>query len=422
MNKIARTTRCRITGEPLTPLFTLGALHVSDFLKPNETPRTSPIELELCLAKKSGLVQLAHTTPGDIMYQQYWYRSGTNASMTAELKGIAERAAWIVKPKPGDIHVDIGCNDGTLLSFVDHKLTRVGFEPAKNNYTASAKQHADLVINDFFNAKAFRASKFGKQKAKIVTSIAMFYDLPDPDAFVKDVHTILDNDGLWIIQMSYLPLMLQQLAFDNICHEHLEYYSLAALEFLLKRHGFQVLDVELNETNGGSFRVYIVKEKADIKKFGTAPYRDVAAHRVASLRAHEKTLKLDKPITYRNFFKDISALKKETVDFIKKETTKGKTVWAYGASTKGNTLLQWYGLDNRLIQGIAERAPTKFGLKTVGSNIPIYSEDDMRKAQPDYLLVLPWHFIEEFKQRESNYLNKGGKFIVPCPKFEIIGA
>jgi len=155
--------------------------------------------------------------------------------------------------------------------------------------------------------------------------------------------------------------------------------------------------------------------------FATAPYRDVADHRVDALLTHEQTLGLNQKKTYLDFYKKIEKLKKQTVDFIKKEKARGKTIWGYGASTKGNTLLQWFGLDNSLIEGIAERAPKKFGYKTVGSNIPIYSEEEMRKRQPDYLLLLPWHFINEFKQREADYLRKGGKFIVPCPKFEIIG-
>jgi hypothetical protein len=164
-----------------------------------------------------------------------------------------------------------------------------------------------------------------------------------------------------------------------------------------------------------------MKKTGDKTKFGTQPYRDVCKFRVESLLEYEKSLKLDSPITWFNFFKSINELKEKTVSFIKEEKNKGKKIWAYGASTKGNTLLQYFGLDNTLIDGIAERSPYKFGLKTVGTNIPIFSEEEMRKENPDYLLVLPWHFINEFVERESEFLNSGGKFIVPCPKFEIIG-
>lgn len=418
-NKIIERKTCRISGEKLVDLFSLGKLHISNFLPVDAQPQAEPVELKLCLAPKSGLVQLSHSAPADYMYTHYWYRSGTNTSMTNELKQIAESTQSLMNLKNGDVFVDIGCNDGTLFRFVDPKITRVGFDPTEN-VSKEAQKHASLVIQDYFNYRAYKKGRYGREKAKVVTSIAMFYDLENPHTFTEDIHKILDKDGLWIIQMSYLPLMMRQLAFDNICHEHLEYYSLTSLKYLLNRHDFQIVDCQLNDVNGGSFRIYIRKNGADPAKFATAPYRDVAQHRVESILAHEKTLGLNKKKTYADFYKKIENLKIQTVDFIKKELAKGKTIWGYGASTKGNTLLQWFGLDNKLIEGMAERSPKKFGHKTVGTNIPIYSEEEMHKRQPDYLLVLPWHFISEFKTREAKYLARGGKFIVPCPKFEVI--
>jgi hypothetical protein len=279
------------------------------------------------------------------------------------------------------------------------------------------------VGRDYFSHKAYqKIPQVSKKRAKAVTSIAMFYDLENPHAFVNDVKKVLDDEGLWIIQMSYLPLMLKQLAFDNICHEHLKYYSLSSLKYLLDRHNLTIVDCQVNDVNGGSFRTYVRKAKASPAQFATAPYRDVAEYRVQSILAYEKNLALHQPSTYLNFFKRSQQLKTQTLNFIKKEKKRGKTIWGYGASTKGNTLLQWFGLDHRLIDGIAERSPAKYGLKTVGTNIPIHSEGEMRKAKPDFLLILPWHFINEFETREANFLKRGGKFIVPCPKFEIISA
>lgn len=424
MNKNKQTPpavhkKCRISGEKLTPLFSLDALFVSDFLEKDQFPKYEPIPLEMTLAKKSGLVQLVHSAPADIMYRKYWYKSGTNATMTNELQGIIEHAQTLMRPKAGSIFVDIGCNDGTLFRFVKPEMIRIGFDP--NDFSAESSVHASQIVNDYFTYKQYRATKWGAQKATIITSIAMFYDLEDPHAFVEDIRKTLDRDGLWILQMSYLPLMLDQLAFDNICHEHLEYYSLHALQYLLNAHDLAVVDCELNDVNGGSFRVSIRHKNADPAKFGAAPYRDVAAMRVRSTLALEKELKLSDPKTYQTFFKKITSLKKQTVAFIKAERAKGKVIWGYGASTKGNTLLQWFGLDNTMIDAIAERSPAKFGLKTVGTNIPIASEEEMRKAKPDYLLVLPWHFISEFISRETEFLQNGGKFIVPCPSFEVIG-
>lgn len=418
--KIKARATCRISGEKLVPLFSLGELHLSDFIEQHETPKYEPVELGLAMAPKSGLVQLRHTVPGDVLYRKYWYKSGTNATMTNELMDIAKKAQETMNLKDGDIFVDIGCNDGTLFRFVDKNIIRIGFDP--NDFKAESGKHADLIINNYFNHKEYRKTKHGHTKTKVITSIAMFYDLEDPGSFVNDVRKTLDRNGLWIIQMSYLPLMLKQLAFDNICHEHLEYYSLGSLQYLLNKHALGIVDCELNDINGGSFRIYIRHKNADPATFATAPYRDVARMRVESILGYEKSLHLQKKKIYMDFWKEINWLKKQTVDFIRKEKRKGKTIWGYGASTKGNTLLQWFGLDHTLIDAIAERSEAKFGLKTSGTNIPIKSEADMRRAKPDYLLVLPWHFIDEFKKRETDFLDRGGKFIVPCPRFEIISA
>ena len=412
---------CRISGDSLVELFSLGDLYVSDFLPYDAKPRSQKVPLTLCLSPKSGLVQLAHTASFDDMYKHYWYRSGTNESMVEELKQIAASTSRLMCLKVGDVFVDIACNDGTLLSFVEPGIIRIGFDPAENIYKETSQKNFDLFINDYFTARAYRKSAHGSKKAKIVSTIAMFYDLKDPHEFVRDVKDIMNDNGLWVMQMSYLPLMLKQLAFDNICHEHLEYYSLQSLKYLLDQHDLQIVDCQINDVNGGSFRVYIRKNNADPTTFAAAPYRDVAHFRVHSILAHEQTLKLTDPQTYLDFYEKSCALRDQTLAFMKAEKAKGKKIWAYGASTKGNTLLQWWGIDNALIDGIAERQPTKYGLKTVGSNIPIASDEDMRKANPDYLLVLPWHFIESFIRREREFLNRGGKFILPCPYFEVIG-
>lgn len=417
-SSVKKRNTCRVSGEKLQPLFSLGKLYLSDFIEKHQSPYNNPVELSLCLAPQSGLVQLAHTVPGDIMYRKYWYKSGTNATMTNELMDIAKKAQEVMTLRKGDIFLDIGCNDGTLLSFVAKDVIRVGFDP--NDYKDESVKHANIIVNNYFSYKEYKKTTVGTKQAKVITSIAMFYDLENPNAFVIDIKKTLSKDGLWIIQMSYLPLMLKQLAFDNICHEHLEYYSLGSLKYLLDQHQMQIVDCELNDINGGSFRIYVRHNNACPETYATSPYRDVARMRVETILNYEKTLSLDKKSVYIKFAKQINDLKRQTVSFIRREKKKGKTIWGYGASTKGNTLLQWFGLDNSFISGIAERNPEKFGLKTAGTNIPIYSEEDMRNSKPDYLLILPWHFIGEFKKREKKFLAKGGKLIVPCPKFEII--
>jgi len=354
------------------------------------------------------------------LYGKYWYRSGINASMRNSLKDIVDSVLIYQQTKAGDVWLDIASNDGTLLSFVPTNIIRIGIDPAEDSYKNEAARFSDNIIQTYFSADAYKCGNYGDKKANIITAIAMFYDLDDPDSFLDDINEILDDDGLLVLQLSYTPLMINQLAFDNICHEHICYYSLTSLKYLLDKHDLTIVDCLLNDVNGGSFRVYIKKKISDGTKFRTAPFRDVANFRINSILQYENIAGFNSAAIYLDFYKKILNLKQDTVNFIRAQNNLGKVVWAYGASTKGNTLLQWYGLDSSVIQGIAERSPYKYGMKTIGTNIPIYSEDDMRKAEPDYLLILPWHFVEEFKKRESEYLRSGGAFIIPCPRFEII--
>lgn len=401
-------------------LFSLGNLYVSDFIDEKSEPRDKQYPLNLMM-DDMGCIKLDTVAPLNIMYGKYWYRSGITNTMMNELHGIVKSIDDVIDLNEDDVWIDIACNDGTLLSFVPSEMIRIGIDPADDSYKKLSEVHSDLIIQDYFSSSIFKKSIYGNKTAKVITTIAMFYDLEKPEQFIKDVHEILNENGLWVIQLSYTPLMLEQLAFDNICHEHIYYYSLFNLKKMMNDNGFDVVDVQLNDINGGSFRVYLMKTTSDKTKFGSQPYRDVCNFRINSLLEYEQKLKLDNIQTWVQFFNRINELKEQTVSFIKQEKQKGKTIWGYGASTKGNTLLQYFGLDHTMIDGIAERSTFKYGLKTVGTNIPIYSEDEMRKINPDYLLILPWHFIKEFKDREHEYLKNGGKFIVPCPKFEIIG-
>jgi hypothetical protein len=240
----------------------------------------------------------------------------------------------------------------------------------------------------------------------------MFYDLEEPNSFVKDVAKCLDHEGIWIIQMAYLDPMLKLNAFDNIGHEHLEYYSFKSLKKLLEKYNLDVFDVEMNEVYGGSFRVY-VKHKDN--------YSVSISTSVSNLEAAEKKFGLDDKKTYEDFANRVISIKEKLFSFIKTETANGKIVYAYGASTKGNTFLQYCDLDNTLIKKAADRDPIKHGKKTIGTNIPIISEEQARLEKPDYFLILPWHLLEYFKQREKQFLDNGGKFIVPLPEFKIVG-
>jgi hypothetical protein len=417
----AKTRSCRVCGlKNLTPVFSLGELCVSNFVDGPESPANKekfPLELMLCNVSDGGcgLLQLNETVSHEAMYRNYWYRSGINKTMTDELNGIAHIMENMANVHAGDYVLDIGTNDGTLLrAYSDPGLQRIGFEPA-NNLGQYNSKGTTKVFNDFFSAARWE-KEFADAHAKSITAIAMFYDLEDPNSFVSDVAKILDPHGVFVIQQSYLPLMLATNEIGNICHEHLEYYSLLALENLLKRHNLEVFDVVLNDINGGSFRTYIRHTGAKIPGM-----RAGAAERLQDLRDSEIALGLNSRAPYDDFNKRVNAIRDTLKAFLKNEKAKGKKIYGYGASTKGNTLLQYFELGPDLIDVIAERNPDKWGKKTVGTLIPIISEEQARSEKPDYFLVLPWHFFPEFKEREREYLKGGGKFILPMPEFRIVG-
>src|SRR3569832_95389 len=403
--KIKEKAVCRVSQKHLVNVFDLGQLPLSSFpVASDPQPENHAVILSLC--KTSGLVQLRHSVDPDEMYSQYWYMSGINSSMKAALQSIVKSAIQRVKTplKKGDIVLDVASNDGTLLSFYSDDLFRVGIDPAKN----IQPKCCDLHINTYFSAAAY-LSKMGNKKAKIVTSIAMFYDLEDPVQFSRDVSAILDEDGVWIIELSYLPTMLEQNSFDTICAEHLEYYSLTSMEYILSQAGMEVEDVELNDVNGGSFRLYIRHQgKTNVTSA------------VKAMRAQEKEYSLTEPSTYVALASRVEKNKAEMLSFLAEQKKMGKKVIGYGASTKGNTILAYYGIGPDLLPFVADRNPIKWGRQTV-TRIPIISEEEARAMKPNYFLAFPYHIMDEFVERESDFLRMGGKFVSPIPKLTIIG-
>jgi len=388
-------------------LLNLGEIYVSDFLKPGQLPGIKH-ELKLVLDEAIGAPRLATTVPVNNMFGKYWYRSGTNETMKAALKDVVDSVLPFTKNHYGQAWIDIAGNDGTLLSFVPDNFIRFSVDPCEENIYKHTQKHA-IVYNDYFKKELFTG-----MQAAVITTIAMFYDIEDYNTFVKDVYEVLEDDGIWVLQLSYTPLMIEQLAFDNILSEHVYYHSLSSMINILGPNGFKVVDCQLNDVNGGSMRLFVKKKGHE---FATQAYRDVCDFRIESLLQYENQ---DIDWTWRNFTERLQSLKTELTTLIKKEVAAGKTIMGYGASTKGNTLLQYFGLDNTLITAIAERQECKYGLVTVGTNIPIISEQEMRERKPDYLLILPWHFVSEFTKREAEYLKAGGKFIVPLPKLVIV--
>ena len=390
----------------LVDILSLGEQYLSDFSKDTDKPVKSPLDLILC--RNCDLLQLKNTVSQDLLYtKRYGYKSGINNTMKEELRKIVIAAQRKINNHEKIVAVDIGANDGTLLSYYSKSVFKIAFEPIKK-FTNECRKHADVVINDFFNFKPYER-ELKKKKADIITAISCFYDIDNPNSFVRDVRKILQRDGVFVIQQNYLVGMLMNNAFDNIVHEHLEYYSLLSLEDLLSRNGLEVFHVEESAVNGGSFITFISHKN-------TKPIQES----VFRWREFERALKLDHIKIYNDFAKRVKKNKKELYNLIVDLVKKNKTIFAYGASTRGNTLLQFYQLNNNLIKAAVERNPEKWGKNIASLNIPIISEDQARKQQPDYMLVLPWFFKDEFLEREKEYLKNGGHFIFPLPALEIV--
>ena len=409
---------CRICGSSaLTKVIDLGEQHLQgSFMKPGkEMPALRKIATKLVRCDPTfdenacGLLQMAVTVPPSVLYSSYWYRSGTNQTMRDHLKGIADVGVEMIGKDQARI-LDIGCNDGTLLNYYPGTFIKFGVDPSDVAQEVGGGIH---VIQDTFPSAELSCA-IGDERFDIITSIAMFYDLEDPVTFVKNIKSVLGEDGIWIFEMSYMPSMLERNSYDTICHEHIEYYSFAVIENLLHRCSIKVIKVELNDINGGSIRCYATHGsnfKYKNRDFSLA---------IERVRQQEFDLELDTDKPYKDFQERIDQHKEELATLLKKLKREGKKIHIYGASTKGNTILQWCGIDNSLIDFAADRNPDKDGAKTIGTDIPIISEEKSRAMNPDYYLVLPWHFRKEFLEREKVALDKGVGFIFPLPNIEIV--
>lgn len=416
--EIKEIKKCRICGNTkLMPILDLGEQALTGRF-PSEgepQPPKAPMELVKCDntsdSGSCGLLQLKHSVSPEEMYMHtYGYRSGINQTMRDHLKGIVNSVQQIIILNKGDVVLDIGSNDGTLLKFYEASgIKKIGIDPTGSQFLEYYPEDIVLVC-DFFNASNY-LSVFPDEKAKVVTSISMFYDLEDPMNFAKQVKEILAPNGIWVLEQSYMPLMLEMNSFDTVCHEHLEYYTLKQIEWIMTNSELRVLNVDFNDINGGSFRIYVCHRDSDLKS---------NEDNLNRIQLKEKNLNLDTIQPYKEFQERVFKIKSELFKYIENQKIKGKSIYIYGASTKGNTLLQFCNIDNTLITAAADRNPEKVGRRTPITNISIISEEEARKAKPDYFLVLPWHFHKEFIEREAEYLATGGKFIFPLPEIKIV--
>lgn len=411
-----KIVKCRICGNTeLIPVLSLGTQSLTGVFPKSRQERITagPLELIKCSEDGGGcgLLQLAHSYDLSELYGgDYGYRSGLNKSMVMHLQGKAKKITEMVSLKAGDLIIDIGSNDSTLLQAYPEDLTLVGIDPTGRKFKQYYPPHISL-IPEFFSASAFGAA-FGARKAKVVTSIAMFYDLEAPESFVREVRDVLDDDGIWVFEQSYMPVMLEMNAYDTICHEHLEYYRLKQIKWMTDRAGFKILDVEFNDVNGGSFSVAAAPKGSS--------YRENTAL-VEKILAEESAKGLHTLAPYEDFRVRMHAHREDLREFVDGAKSRGETILGYGASTKGNVILQFCGFTEADIPFIAEINKDKFGCFTPGTLIPIIPEDEARAMRPDYFMVLPWHFKENILHREKQYLEAGGRLLFPLPEIEVVG-
>jgi len=404
---VTEITSCRIChSSQLTNVFNLGEQYITSRFPIYGDWSTLKTPIIICKCDNCHLVQLRQTTFNKELYEyEYGYRSGISNTMRQHLQDYQKEILSIAKPLSTDTVIDIGSNDSTMLQLYPSTMNRLGVDP-------TGKQFIDYygsvsLIPTYFTRENVR-SVYPTLKAKIISSISMFYDLPDPVQFAKDIYSLLEEDGIWTCEQSYLPSMLKTNSIDTICHEHLEYYALYQIKEIANRSNFKIINVSFNDCNGGSFRVYFAKRDCELYTECTDQIRDILKNEfdlgIQSLKLYEK------------FLNDCNYQIEKLKDFIK---NCGKKILIYGASTKGNCLLQYANIGEKDIQYAVERNLSKVG-KMTSTGIKIISEETMRQDYPDYLLVLPWHFKNEIIKRENDFLEKGGQIIFPFPEFQIV--
>lgn len=406
---------CRICGnQELLTILDLGQQALTGvFPRTRDEPDLiAPLELVKCSPAGCGLVQLRHDADMTLMYgERYGYRSSIRPFMVNHLRTKVEDALALVDLGAGDLVLDIGSNDSTLLrQYPDNGVQLVGCDPSAEKFRDRYPEGAELIV-DFFSAEAVRR-RIGDRKARIVTSIAMFYDLPDPIAFMRDVREVLADDGIWMMEHSYLPSMLDTNCYDNICHEHLEFYALRQIEYMAERAGLKVVTAKITDVYGGSLCTVLAKDTS------TRQVDEAALNR---LRAQETEAKLETMVPFEAFGQRIERHREQLREFLDESKAAGRLTLGYGASTKGNVVLQYCGITEDDLPCIGEVNAEKDGCFTPGTKIPIVSEEAAKARKPDQLLVFPWIYRDGFIEREQEFLAGGGKLVFPLPELEIYG-
>ena len=377
----------------------------------NKNTKLKKYNLNLVMCRKCKLVQLRNRFNLKYLFNQdYGYSSSLNTSMAKHIGGVVKSAVKTANLKKKDVVLDIASNDGTLLNFYSPKLNliKIGIDPILNKFKKNYSK-IDHAVPAFFNATEY--FKIINKKAKIVTALSVFYDSPNPNKFLSDIKSVLDKNGVFVLEQSDLALMLKNMSIDTICHEHLSYYSMKVLNSMMRMNKLKIFKHEYNDTNGGSSRFYITHIENNKYKISSIFKRRLE---------NEKTYFLQNKKTFLNFYNRVEKNKDKIITLLKKIKLQGKTVHGFGASTKGNTILQHFKIDSKFLDCIAEVNPDKYNKYTPGTNIKIISEKKSLNMQPDYYFVLPWHFKKNILDRFYKNKKFKGIFIFPFPTVTLI--
>lgn len=380
------------------------------FLSKSEKGKEKKYPLNLCRCEKCTLLQIDYTVPKETMFSDHTYVSGTTKTLTTHFRDLAKENIEQFNLKETDFIYDIGGNDGTQMrQYVDLGIKNsINVESAKNIADISI-QNGITTIVDYFNEPLVEnildEGKF--KKAKLINASGVFFHLEELHSVIKGIKLLLKDDGVFVVQCMYAGDMIDNLAFDGIYHEHLCYYTLYSLEYLLRQYGLVVFDAYHSDIHSGSIIVKVKKEEC--KKYKTSK-------RYYELKFKDtKYVSEDAVLEFAEKVRNSKGILKKRLKELKNQ---GKSIYCYGAPAKGNTLLNYMSIDSKIIDKVVEINHLKTGLFTPGTHIPIVSE--IEADRPDYYLLLSHNFKKEIMEKNKNIIKKGTKFIIPFPELEII--
>jgi SAM-dependent methyltransferase len=404
---------CRFCGCKLEHTFVdLGVSPlVQSFLTFEQLNQMEPFyPLQVFVCGKCFLVQLQEFVAPEEIFSDYLYFASYSDTWLAHAKRYTEEMVRRFSINGSSLVVEIASNDGYLLQyFVEKKVAVLGVEPAANVAAVAAQKGIPSLVK-FFSSQAARELVAAGRQADLLLGNNVLAHVPEINDFVKGMKILLKPQGVITMEFPHLMRLMEENQFDTIYHEHFSYFSFLTVEKIFAAHGLTLFDVEELATHGGSLRIYARHAEDDSKPVGI---------RVTELRAREEALGYARLETYARFAEQVKETKRKLLEFLIQAKRDGKTIAAYGAAAKGNTLLNYCAIRTDFLDYTVDRSPHKQGRFLPGTRIPVYSPDQIRKTRPDYLLILPWNLKDEIIQQNAYIRDWGGRFVVPIPELTV---